>query len=67
MKNIPRVSSREIEVLKLLANGYTAKQIGAFLYISRTTVVSHCENLKKKLSAKNCPELIYKAFKHDLL
>lgn len=43
------VSQREKEVLKLLAEGYTNKQIGDMLYISVKTVEKHRSNLMSKL------------------
>lgn len=61
------VSEREKEVLLLLAKGYSTKMIAEKLYISITTVKSHREHLKKKLSAKNTPELISIAWNLDLL
>ncbi|HKJ82342.1 MAG TPA: LuxR C-terminal-related transcriptional regulator, partial [Ignavibacteriaceae bacterium] len=61
------LSERETEVLELLANGNSAKLIASKLRISITTVISHCECMKKKLGAKNSPELINKAWKLGLL
>lgn len=62
-----KLTSRELEVLRYIANGYSAKQIGNQLFINRTTVVTHCENLKEKLSAKNSSELIFIAVKKGII
>jgi len=52
------MTSRQREILDLLSQGYTAKEIGSSLFISHHTVVSHCIRLKEKLKAKNCTHLI---------
>ena len=61
------ISKRELEVLKLLAEGYTSKQIGYLLQIAENTVITYRERLKEKFACKNCPELIYKAAKLSLI
>jgi len=58
---LSRITTREKEVIRLLAQGLTAKQIGQELNISSTTVITHKNNLRDKLDCKNCPELIYRA------
>lgn len=55
----PRVTSREKELIKHLAKGLTANQIGQRLNISPTTVITHRNKLRNKLKCKNCPELVY--------
>ena len=57
------LSKREFEVLKLLAEGYTSKQIAYQLRIAEYTVITYRERLKVKFKCKNCPELVYKAAK----
>jgi DNA-binding CsgD family transcriptional regulator len=61
------LTERENEVLKYLAYGFTAKEIADILCISVSTVVTHCEHLKRKILAKNTTELIFKAVKLGLL
>ena len=67
MVMMKKLTARELEILKYLANGYSAEHIGDKLFISRTTVVTHCENLKEKLSAKNSVELVYIATKKGIV
>jgi DNA-binding NarL/FixJ family response regulator len=55
------VSPREKEVLKLVAEGLSTKQIAAQLDISNRTVETHRINLLKKLKASNTAELIKKS------
>ena len=58
---IPGIIRREHEILSLLASGFTTKQIAIELFITESTVVTHRENLKRKLYCSNCPELVFKA------
>ena len=48
-----QLSKREVEVLKLLVRGYTAKEIASKLFISTHTVVTHRKNISKKLNIKS--------------
>lgn len=52
------LSRREIEVLRLIAEGLTNKEIADKLFISPLTVDSHRKNLIIKLGAKNTASLI---------
>lgn len=53
-----KLTRREIEVLKLIAEGLTNVEIADKLFISFQTVDSHRKNLFKKLDAKNRASLI---------
>lgn len=46
------LTSREIEILKLLASGNNNPEIAEILFISRRTVEEHRKNLNKKLNIK---------------
>lgn len=62
------LSHREIEIMELVSEGYTTQEIGKILSISETTVISHRQNIKTKLSAKNtshCVSLFLKQL-HDV-
>ena len=61
------LTTREREVLQLAADGHTAAQIGARLYISPRTAEIHRANLMRKLSLRNQADLIRYAFKKGLL
>jgi len=50
------LTTREVEVLSLLARGMTNKEIGAELYVSHRTVSTHVSNLLAKLHLKNRSE-----------
>jgi DNA-binding NarL/FixJ family response regulator len=47
------LSTREVEVLQELLNGYTNQQIGARLFISADTVKTHLANIIDKLQARD--------------
>lgn len=47
------LSSRECEVLKLIAQGYINKEIANTLHISITTVISHRKSIVAKLNIKS--------------
>jgi len=52
------LTSRESQMLSLLAKGKTYSSIAEELGVSYKTVVNACLHLKRKLGAKNLPELI---------
>ncbi len=61
------LSKRELEILSLIAQGHTSKQIASKLNISLETVKDHRKSLLSKSSAKNCAELCFIAAKHNLV
>ncbi|WP_374166696.1 response regulator [Arcticibacter sp. MXS-1] len=61
------LSKREKEVLHLISEGYTNKEIADMLYTSRRTVEGHRQNLIDKTNAKNTAELIKIAIKYRLI
>jgi len=61
------VTQREREVLKLLAEGYTNKEIGEFLHISVKTVEKHRANLINKLDLHNIAQLTAFAIENGLV
>jgi two-component system, NarL family, nitrate/nitrite response regulator NarL len=67
MKNIPVLTSREKEVLQLIADGSTNPQIAEKLHISLHTVDSHRKNLLTKFNVNNTALLIKLAAKGNLL
>lgn len=63
----PVLSHREIEILKLIAEEYTTKEISEKLFISYRTAESHRYNLIQKLNVKNTVGLIKAAIQLGLL
>ena len=62
-----KLTRREREVLKLIAEGAAAKEIAARLGISPKTAQVHRENLKRKLNARSTAALVRYAVKHKLV
>jgi len=56
--NLPMITKRESEILKLIADGLTNQEIADQLFISTFTVDSHRKNLLLKFNAKNTATLI---------
>ena len=56
----PNLTRREIEVVKLIAEGMTSASIAAKLFVSPRTIDTHRANLMRKLEVKNSAELINK-------
>lgn len=50
---VDALTRRELEVLRLLARGYTYKEIGKELFISVKTVESHASNILRKTQQSN--------------
>ncbi|HSC36668.1 MAG TPA: helix-turn-helix transcriptional regulator, partial [Chitinophagaceae bacterium] len=51
-------TKRELEILHLIGEGYSTKQIAEKLYISINTVETHRRHLLEKIGVKNSMELI---------
>ena len=54
---VDKLTRRELEVLRLLARGYTYKEVAAELFISGKTVETHVSSVLRKLQLSNRREL----------
>ena len=61
------LTTRELEILKLLRTGLTNKEIAYQLRIAERTVRFHVENLLAKLNARNRPEAVANAIQKGWL
>ena len=61
------LSTREAEVITLIAEGYTNAQIADKLYISNHTVNTHRKNVMSKLGVKNTAGIVMYAVKTELV
>jgi DNA-binding NarL/FixJ family response regulator len=64
---LSQISSREIEVLKLIAMEFSTNEIADKLFVSVNTIESHRKSLMKKLDVKNVVGLIKFAMRHKLV
>lgn len=64
---LPPLTKREKDVLKLIVSGLTSQQISEKLFISYFTVAEHRKNIMKKLSVKNTVELVNLAVREKLV
>ena len=65
--NRERLTARELEVLSLIAEGNTNKQIAGLLSISVATVQTHRLHLMRKLGAHDCAQLVRYAIGEGLI
>lgn len=66
-ENTSLITEREIDIVRLLSNGYNSKEIGDMLFISEHTVNTHRRNMVRKLDLRNSYQLIVWAFKERIL
>jgi DNA-binding NarL/FixJ family response regulator len=62
-----KLSKREIEIVKLLAEGLTSVQIGDKLFIAEHTVKTHRKNILRKTGASNTSQLVQFALNNQLI
>ncbi|AEY66377.1 response regulator transcription factor [Clostridium sp. BNL1100] len=63
---VNNLTNREVEVLKLIAEGMINKEIAKTLYISEKTVKNHISNIFKKLDVNDRTQAAIYAFKHNI-
>lgn len=64
---VQTISPRELEVLKLVAQGFLNKEIAERLTISMNTVLSHRKNITSKLGIKTVSGLIFYCISHGYI
>ena len=61
------LTDRELEILQLLAFGYTNREIGTQLFISPDTVKTHLEHVYQKLGASDRTAAVAEAMRRQLI
>jgi DNA-binding NarL/FixJ family response regulator len=61
-----KISARETEILQLIAEGKSSKEIGEILFLSSKTVDVHRNNIMKKLDIHTIPDLTKYAIREGL-
>lgn len=62
-----RLTDRELEILNLVAKGYSNSEIGAKLYLSPNTIKAFVARITQKLNAKNRTHAVFIAVSNNLL
>mgnify|MGYP006273738545 CR=1 FL=1 len=62
-----KLGEREIEVIRLIAQGLTSGEIAERLYISEHTVKTHRKNILRKTELKNTSQLVQFAIKNKIV
>ena len=66
-RNRPVLTDREVSILKLMAEGFTNRQIAAKLYVSEGTIKDQLQKIMDKLGASNRVSALYVAAKEGLI
>jgi DNA-binding NarL/FixJ family response regulator len=66
-KDVPVLTKREKEILKLIADGITTAAMAEKLHLSPLTIETHRRNLMQKFDVKNAPEMIKMAAKLEII
>jgi two-component system response regulator NreC len=64
---LKKLSSRELEIIKLWGNSNTNKEIAEKLFISVRTVESHKNHIMQKLRLKTAVDLVKFAIKNNII
>lgn len=63
----PALTPREREALRMLANGYSADDVGRCLGITTNTVRAHMKHVRYKLAATSTAQAVYTAQKLGMI
>lgn len=66
-ESVSPLTDREREVLQLIAEGKTGKNIAGILFVSPTTIDTHRRNIMKKLSIHTTAGLVKYAIQHNII
>ena len=61
------LTDRELDVIKLVAKGFSNKQIAAQVFVTESTVKFHLQNASKKLGTHSRAEIVHRAMAAGLL
>jgi DNA-binding NarL/FixJ family response regulator len=62
-----QLTNAEIEIVRLISEGFTTKEIASRKFISFHTVISHRKNIFRKLGVTSVSELIMVAIRYGLI
>jgi DNA-binding NarL/FixJ family response regulator len=64
---LPRLTPREREVIQLLAEGKSAKEVASLLNLSTKTAETHRSNIMRKLGFHSIRDLVIYAVKNNII
>lgn len=67
VKSLNLISKREFQILILISEEFTTKEMATKLFISEQTVATHRKNLMHKMRVKNVAGLVRKSFESGIL
>ena len=67
MNKTIRITDREAEVIRLIANGHSNKEVADKLFISIHTVKAYLEHIYEKLGINNRVRLALWAYKNNII
>lgn len=62
-----KLTPRELEILSMISEGHSQKDISIMLKLSVYTIAEHLTNIYEKFQVKNAPSAISKAFRAGIL
>ncbi|MBL4651877.1 MAG: helix-turn-helix transcriptional regulator, partial [Flavobacteriales bacterium] len=62
-----KLSKRELEIIAMIADGMTNKDIAQKLFLSTHTVMTHRKNIMNKLGVKNTAGIVIYAVKENVI
>lgn len=63
----PDLTPRQLEVLRLIAEGLTLQEVGERLWLARSTVKTHLSNVMQALGARTRSHAVALAYQRRLL
>ena len=66
-KPVAQLTEREVEILRLLAEGLSNKSISERLSLSENTIKYHLKNILQKLNVQNRTEAVMYAVRNNLI
>lgn len=65
--NLPKLTPRELEIVQLLAEGKSTKEVACLLNLSVKTAETHRSNIMRKLSIHSVSELVLYAIRNNII
>ena len=62
-----QLTSRERDVVKLLCDGYSNREIASTLFLSEPTVKTHVAHIASKVDARDRLQIVVKAYRSNVL